>query len=51
MVNEELKNQGWKVLRFWSKEMRKDLPTCVEIIEMAFKDAEKGMEGNVIKNK
>lgn len=51
VVNNELKNQGWTVLRFWSKEMRKNLSACVEIVEIAFKDAEKGVEGDVIKNK
>jgi DNA mismatch endonuclease (patch repair protein) len=32
-VNEELMRTGWKVLRFWSKEIRKNLANCVDIIE------------------
>lgn len=32
-VNEELVKEGWKVLRFWSKEIRKNLAYCVDKIE------------------
>ncbi|UTA66674.1 very short patch repair endonuclease [Emticicia sp. 21SJ11W-3] len=32
-VNNELTEKGWKVLRFWSKEIKKNLATCVEKIE------------------
>lgn len=32
-VNNELKLQGWRVLRFWSKEIRKNLANCIESIE------------------
>lgn len=32
-VNEELVRTGWKVLRFWSKEIRKNLANCVVEIE------------------
>ena len=32
-VNEELSKAGWKVLRFWSKEIRKNLAYCVIKIE------------------
>lgn len=32
-VNEELAKAGWKVLRFWSKEIRKNLASCVGKIE------------------
>lgn len=32
-VNEELVKMGWKVLRFWSKEIRKNLESCVYEIE------------------
>ncbi len=31
-VNAELKNRGWTVLRFWGKEIEKNLPACVEKI-------------------
>lgn len=39
MVNKELKMTGWKVLRFWSKEMRKDISSCISIIENAIQEA------------
>lgn len=32
-VNEELVKNGWKVLRFWSKEIRKNLANCIKKIE------------------
>lgn len=32
-VNEELTKQGWAILRFWSKEIEKNLLTCVLQIE------------------
>jgi len=33
LVNEALVKNGWKVLRFWSKEIRKNLAYCVQQIE------------------
>ncbi len=38
-VNLELKKQGWKVLRFWGKQIMKDLESCVQIIEQEIKNA------------
>lgn len=32
-VNEHLINDGWKVIRFWSKEIRKNLANCIHLIE------------------
>lgn len=32
-VNDELVRTGWKVLRFWSKEIRKNLAYCIGKIE------------------
>jgi len=32
-VNETLVQNGWKVLRFWSSEIRKNLANCISIIE------------------
>lgn len=32
-VNEELVKTEWKVLRFWSKEIRKNLANCINKIE------------------
>jgi len=32
-VNRELKKQGWKILRFWSNDVSKNLRTCIRKIE------------------
>lgn len=32
-VNEYLTSQGWKVIRFWSKEVKKDLNYCITEIQ------------------
>ncbi len=32
-VNAELEKQGWKVLRFWGKQIERNLEECVQIIE------------------
>lgn len=37
-VNEELKKQGWIILRFWSKEIEKDLLSCILKIENKIKE-------------
>lgn len=34
-VNEELQKQGWKVLRFWGNEIKKNVSSCADIIEQA----------------
>lgn len=41
-VNEYLKNEGWQVLRFWGKEIDKDLVNCVLKIEETIN----GIKGN-----
>ncbi len=33
IVNEILKQQGWKVLRFWGKDIQKNLDKCIKKIE------------------
>ncbi len=38
-VNAELKKQGWKVLRFWGKDIEKNLSDCVAKIESEIKAA------------
>ena len=38
-VNNELLKKGWKVLRFWGKEIEQDLLTCVHKIETAIDDS------------
>lgn len=37
-VNEYLKDNGWLVLRFWGYEIKKDVASCANIIEAAFKE-------------
>lgn len=37
-VNAELKNQGWQVMRIWSKDIEKDLLSCVSKIEKKIKE-------------
>lgn len=32
-VNLKLSEQGWRILRFWSKEVEKDFDTCISQIE------------------
>jgi DNA mismatch endonuclease (patch repair protein) len=32
-VNEKLKDNNWTVLRFWGKEIEKNLEKCIETIE------------------
>ncbi|HIS35732.1 TPA: very short patch repair endonuclease [Candidatus Scatousia excrementigallinarum] len=32
-VNDTLKQQGWKVMRFWGREIQKDLLGCINKIE------------------
>jgi len=37
VVNDYLQNNGWTILRFWSKEIQKNLELCVELIEQTLK--------------
>lgn len=32
-VDQDLKNLGWETIHFWSKEVEKQLPTCIEAID------------------
>ena len=32
-VNQQLKREGWKILRFWSQEVNKNLRTCTQKVE------------------
>ena len=38
-VNEYLTSHGWKVIRFWSNEVNKNLEGCVEIVQQAIEEA------------
>lgn len=44
-VNEELAKQGWTVLRFWEKDIKKNLAECVNQIAMNIELAKKLIEG------
>ena len=37
-VTEKLKAEGWTVIRFWGKEIKKNTINCVEIIEEALRE-------------
>ena len=39
-VNEKLKNEGWTILRFWGKDITKNLQHCADTIEKAVKKNE-----------
>lgn len=34
-INAELKGLGWKVIRFWGKDIKKDLDGCIRTVEDA----------------
>ena len=36
-VNEQLKKEGWRVLRFWGKDIEKNLDFCIQEIEQEIK--------------
>lgn len=36
-VNKQLKSEGWIVLRFWGKEIKKNIDECISLIEIKFK--------------
>ncbi len=37
-VTKSLENDGWIVLRFWGKDIKKDLKTCADKIERVWKE-------------
>ncbi|PKP47478.1 MAG: very short patch repair endonuclease [Bacteroidetes bacterium HGW-Bacteroidetes-12] len=39
VVNAELLKSDWKVIRFWGKEIERDLVTCLNIIESTINEA------------
>jgi len=36
-VNQRLAEDGWIVIRFWEKEIKKDVVNCMQIVEETFK--------------
>jgi DNA mismatch endonuclease (patch repair protein) len=43
-VNAVLEYEGWTVLRFWGKEIEKDVAACADIVEAALREAGKGLK-------
>ena len=43
-INRELTDMGWRVLRFWGKEILKDTDGCIKVVEEAI--IESIIEGN-----
>lgn len=39
-VTEGLKKDGWKVIRFWGKEIKNDVARCADIIEKALGESD-----------
>jgi len=37
-VNKKLREDGWTVIRFWGKEIKKDTKQCADIIERKVKE-------------
>ena len=46
-VNEELTKQGWTILRFWSKDIEKNLLTCILQIESEIKKIEMDLKEKI----
>ena len=40
-VNAQLNDMGWAVLRFWGFQIKKDLPSCVSVIQAAIRQVSK----------
>ncbi len=38
LVNELLTKDGWIVLRFWGQEIKRDVVSCADLIESAYKE-------------
>ena len=36
-VNQALSENGWKIFRFWEKDIKKDVVMCADMIEQAIK--------------
>ena len=39
-VNQHLQEQGWTVLRFWGKDIKRDPAVCADLIEKVLKEKE-----------
>lgn len=41
-VNTKLRESGWVVLRFWGKDIKKNVTACADVIEKTLKEKENG---------
>ena len=39
-VTERLESEGWTVLRFWGKQIKKNVSVCADIIQKAWEDSQ-----------
>lgn len=37
-VNEKLRSEGWIVLRFWGKEIMRDVSSCADVVQYAWEE-------------
>lgn len=37
-VNEKLRSEGWIVLRFWGKEIMRDVSSCADVVQCAWEE-------------
>lgn len=42
LVNQTLRNEGWKVIRFWGDEIKKNINNCLIIVEEAINEQKCG---------
>ncbi len=45
-VNEALERAGWTVIRFWGKEIKKDVRRCADVVIKALEEKGTSSEGN-----
>ena len=49
-VNEMLEKAGWKVIRFWGKEIKKNVGQCADIVIKALEEKETNGEGKQVQD-
>ncbi len=45
IVNNTLRRRGWKVLRFWEHQIRRDLKSCISRLERALNESRRVADG------
>lgn len=50
LVKTQLESNGWKVLRFWAKEVEKEIDSCLNKIEDAIYEIRIGKDDTIPKN-